>query len=53
MANSVTNSNDAQNLRNPDEDDKQLLDSRRKAVDEGRDKILDWDEIKGSLGKRK
>jgi putative addiction module component (TIGR02574 family) len=27
-----------------------LLDSRRKAVDEGREEILEWDEIKHSLG---
>jgi len=29
---------------------KELLDSRRKAVEEGREEILDWDEVKGSLG---
>lgn len=29
---------------------KELLDARRKAVAEGREEILDWDEIKHSLG---
>lgn len=32
---------------------KELLDSRRKAIEEGREKILDWDEVKDTLGKRK
>jgi putative addiction module component (TIGR02574 family) len=32
---------------------KELLDSRRKAVEEGKEKILDWDEVKDSLGKRR
>ena len=29
---------------------KQLLDARRKAVAEGRERVLDWDEVKDSLG---
>ena len=29
---------------------KELLDVRRKAVSEGRERILDWDEVKDSLG---
>ena len=29
---------------------KNLLDARRKAVLEGKEKVLDWDEVKGSLG---
>jgi putative addiction module component (TIGR02574 family) len=29
---------------------KDLLDSRRKAVDENREEILEWDEVKHSLG---
>ena len=29
---------------------KDLLDARRKAVDEGREEILEWDEVKHSLG---
>jgi putative addiction module component (TIGR02574 family) len=32
---------------------KELLDNRQKAVEAGREKILDWDQIKDSLGKRK
>ncbi len=31
---------------------KQLLDERRKAVEEGREEVLDWDEVKNSLGKQ-
>jgi putative addiction module component (TIGR02574 family) len=31
---------------------KKLLDSRRRAVEEGREDILEWDEVKGSLGTR-
>lgn len=29
-----------------------LLDERRKAVEEGREEVLDWDSIKDSLGSR-
>jgi putative addiction module component (TIGR02574 family) len=29
---------------------KKLLDARRKAVDEGREGVFDWDEVKKSLG---
>ena len=29
---------------------KQLLDARRKAVSEGRERVLEWDEVKDSLG---
>jgi putative addiction module component (TIGR02574 family) len=29
---------------------KDLLDARRKAVDENREEILEWDEVKHSLG---
>ena len=29
---------------------KKLLDARRRAVDEGRERILDWDQAKHSLG---
>jgi putative addiction module component (TIGR02574 family) len=32
---------------------KNLLDERQKAVEEGREKIMDWDEIKHSLGRNK
>ncbi len=32
---------------------KQLLDARRKAVSEGRERVLEWDEIKDSLGKQR
>jgi len=28
---------------------KDLLDERRKAVDEGREEVLDWDDVKNSL----
>lgn len=31
---------------------KDLLDERRKAVEEGREEVLDWDSIKDSLGSR-
>ena len=31
---------------------KELLDERRKAVEEGREALLDWDAIKDSLGAR-
>ena len=31
---------------------KQLLDERRKAVEEGREEVVDWDAIKDSLGSR-
>lgn len=31
---------------------KDLLHARRKAVDQGREKILDWDEVKNSLGEK-
>ena len=31
---------------------KKLLDKRRKAVEEGREEVLDWDSIKDSLGWR-
>ena len=29
---------------------KNLLDARRKAVLEGKEQVLDWDDVKGSLG---
>jgi putative addiction module component (TIGR02574 family) len=32
---------------------KELLDNRRKAVEEGREQVLDWDQVKDSLGKRR
>jgi putative addiction module component (TIGR02574 family) len=32
---------------------KKLLDDRRKAVEEGREEILEWDSIKDSLGPRR
>lgn len=32
---------------------KEVLDSRRRAVEEGREKVLDWDEVRSSLGKRR
>jgi putative addiction module component (TIGR02574 family) len=32
---------------------KEVLDSRRRAVEEGREKVLDWDEVKSSLGPRR
>ncbi len=32
---------------------KKLLDARRRAVEEGREKILEWDEVKGSLKVRR
>ena len=31
---------------------KKLLDERRAAVEAGREEILDWDKVKGSLGTR-
>jgi putative addiction module component (TIGR02574 family) len=31
---------------------KDLLDERRKAMEEGREEVLDWDSIKNSLGSR-
>jgi putative addiction module component (TIGR02574 family) len=31
---------------------KELLDDRRKAVEAGKESILEWDEAKGSLGTR-
>jgi putative addiction module component (TIGR02574 family) len=31
---------------------KNLLDSRRAAVQSGTDKIFDWDEVKNAIGKR-
>jgi putative addiction module component (TIGR02574 family) len=32
---------------------KELLDERRKAVEEGREEVLDWDFVKDSLGSRR
>jgi putative addiction module component (TIGR02574 family) len=32
---------------------KKLLDERRKAVEEGREQVLDWDEVKHSLGSKR
>jgi putative addiction module component (TIGR02574 family) len=32
---------------------KELLDERRKAVEEGREEVLDWDAVKNSLGSRR
>ncbi len=32
---------------------KQLLDERRKAVEEGREELLDWGTVKDSLGGRR
>jgi hypothetical protein len=32
---------------------KELLDERRKAVEEGREEIFDWDAIKDSIGSRR
>ena len=32
---------------------KQLLDARRKAVAEGRERVLEWDEVKDSLGRKR
>ncbi len=32
---------------------KELLDGRRKAVEEGREEVLDWDSVKDSLGSRR
>jgi putative addiction module component (TIGR02574 family) len=32
---------------------KDLLDERRKAVEEGTEEVLDWDSIKDSLGSRR
>ena len=32
---------------------KELLDNRRKAVDAGHEKVLDWDQVKDSIGKRR
>jgi putative addiction module component (TIGR02574 family) len=32
---------------------KELLDERRKAVEEGREQVSDWDSIKDSLGSRR
>ena len=32
---------------------KKLLDERRKAMEEGREQVLDWDEVKHSLGSKR
>ena len=32
---------------------KTLLDQRRQAVEEGREKVLDWDEVKHTLGRKR
>ena len=32
---------------------KDLLDARRKAVEEGTEKVLEWDDVKDSLGRKK
>ena len=32
---------------------KELLDARRAAVESGEEQILDWDEVKGTLGTRR
>jgi putative addiction module component (TIGR02574 family) len=32
---------------------KELLDNRRKAVEAGHEKVLDWDQVKDSIGKRR
>ncbi len=32
---------------------KDLLDERRRAVEAGRDEVLDWDTVKDSLGSRR
>jgi len=32
---------------------KELLDERRKAVEEGREEVLDWDSVKDALGSRR
>ena len=32
---------------------KDLLETRRKAVESGQEKILEWDEVKNSLGSRR
>ena len=32
---------------------KKLLDERRKAVETGQEKILDWDQVKDSIGKQR
>ena len=32
---------------------KDILDERRNAVEEGREKILDWDEVKNAIGRRR
>jgi putative addiction module component (TIGR02574 family) len=29
---------------------KEILDTRRKAVEDGRETVLDWDQVKSSLG---
>lgn len=31
---------------------KQVLDQRRKALQEGREEVLEWDDVKDSLGRR-
>jgi putative addiction module component (TIGR02574 family) len=31
---------------------KEILDSRRRALEQGREQVLEWDEVKGSLGTR-
>lgn len=32
---------------------KELLDARRKALAEGKEEVLEWDDVKGSLGTRR
>ena len=31
---------------------KQLLDQRRKALEEGKEEVLEWDDVKDSLGRQ-
>ena len=31
---------------------KELLDARRKALEEGKEEVLEWDDVKASLGRR-
>jgi hypothetical protein len=58
MSKSEANSNGESKLKNGlqrnsiPEWHKELLDSRRKAVEAGHEKVLDWDRVKESLGKR-
>jgi hypothetical protein len=59
MTNSETDSNDELPSKSKFQDEdipewhKELLDRRHRAIAAGLEKLLDWDEVKDSLGKRR